>query len=91
MIHSHNINNTPQYETTMKNKSIFNELKKVPDIHLWQVLAVCWSQVDTNDNWRSKNENTIRLGRWAWARLQGIDRTITVLSAIDHVHLQQWE
>ena len=39
-IHSHNINNMPQYAIDIKNKSILNELKTVnTDIHLWKQIG----------------------------------------------------
>ena len=57
-IHSHNINNMPQYTTTIKNQSIISELKKrTADIHIWQEIGVCWPKVDSNDNWRSRTRH----------------------------------
>ena len=56
-IHSHNINNIPQYTTHIKNRSIINEIKqKTADIHLWQETGLCWPKVETRDNWRSRTK-----------------------------------
>ena len=41
-IHSHNINNIPQYTTHLKNRSIINKIKrKTADVHLWQKTGLC--------------------------------------------------
>ena len=51
MIHSHNINNMPQYTTHIKNRSIIKEIeRKTADIHLWQETGLCWPKVETRDN-----------------------------------------
>ena len=45
-VHSHNINNMPQYATDIKDRSVISELKwKTADIYLWQEIRVCWPKV----------------------------------------------
>ena len=45
-VHSHNINNMPQYATYIKDRSVISELKwKTADIYLWQEIRVCWPKV----------------------------------------------